>query len=209
MSEQAQQMAQSESSQHEAEIAAVVAILVAGPPLVTAIQAISAVLKTPKKLALGLLALIKYKPGKKTKATAAGPVAAAIKKNMRFRAAYVINAVRRLADAPDLPAALAREKQLFAAHKEAAARRTAAAKASADMAATSNSRTLGWGGILDDRTTPDCRWLIGKNYSVDNPPEGLHPGGRHPRCRCYPTPAYPGKPVVTELPAHLRGNSPL
>jgi hypothetical protein len=209
MSEQAQQKAQSESSQQDAEIAAVVAILVAGPPLITAMKAISVAAKLPKKLVLALLAIIKYKPGKKAQAKGSGPVTAALKKNMRYRAAYLINAAQRLAAAPDLEAAIAREKTLFAAHKEASARRTAAAKASVAMATTSHSPVLGWGGILDNRTTPDCRWLIGKNYSVDNPPEGLHPGARHPRCRCYPTPSYPGKPVVTELPAHLSGNSPL
>jgi hypothetical protein len=204
MDEQDQQIAQKAPSQHDAEIAAVLAVLLAGPPLIAAIQAISAVLKTPKKLVLGILAAMKYKPGKKALAKGTDPVAAARRENMRYRAAYLAAAVRRLADAPDLGKALAREKALFAQHQQACARRIAAAKGSVNMQTTTSSDTLGWGGILDDNTTPDCRWLIGKNYSASTPPEGLHPGGRHPRCRCYPLPAYEGKPVVTALPEHLR-----
>jgi hypothetical protein len=204
MTEQDQQMAQKAPSQHDAEIAAVLAVLLAGPPLIAAIQAISAVLKTPKKLVLGVLAAMKYKPGKTAVTKGLDPVAIARRENMRYRAAYVAAAVRRLAEAPDLGKAIAREKVLFAQHQQACARRIAAAKASVDMKTTTGSDTLGWGGILDDNTTPDCRWLIGKNFSASSPPEGLHPGGRHPRCRCYPTPAHEGKPVVTALPAHLR-----
>jgi hypothetical protein len=209
MTEQAQQKAQKDPSGDAAEIAAVVAILLAGPPLATAVAAISAALKTPKKLILGLLALTKYKPGKKTPATGSDPVADALRKNLRYRAAYLINAVRRLATADDLTAALAREKKLFAAHLGACKRRVDAARKSAAMSDSTGNNILGWGGVLDDRTTPDCRWLIGKNYAADNPPEGLHPGGRHPRCRCFPLPASPGKPVVTALPHQLSGNSTL
>lgn len=208
MSEQAQQKAQSESSHSGAEIAAVAAILAAGPPLAMALKAISAVAKLPKKLVLGVLSVLKYKPGKKA-LPGSGIAAEARKRNLRYRAAYLLNATDRLAAADDLDAALQREKALFASHKEASKRRVDSAKGSAKMVVTTRSNILGWGGILDDRTTPDCRWLIGKNYAADNPPEGLHPGGRHPRCRCYPTPAYIGKPVVTKLPGHLTGNSPL
>lgn len=207
MSEQAQEKAQEDSSQKDAVIAAVVAILVAGPPLVTAIQAISLVTKTPKKLALGLLTAMKYKPGKKAQPKGDDPVSAAHRANLRYRALYIRAALQRLADAEDLQAALTREKALFAAHQQACARRVAAAKASKKMTVVANSKIIGWGGILDDRTTPDCRWLIGQNFRADNPPDGLHPGGRHPRCRCYPTPSYVGKRVVSALPAHLSTNS--
>lgn len=209
MSEQVQQKAHSDSSQTEAEIVAVLAVLTAGPPLAAAIQAISVAVKMPPKAILGVLAAMKYKPGKKASVKGLGPVAAAHRANLRYRAAYLLKAARRLADADDMGAALQREKALFKAHQDACARRVDGAKASVKMKTVTNSHVLGWGGILDDRTTPDCRWLIGKNFTVDNPPDGLHPGGRHPRCRCYPTPAYVGKPVVTELPAHLGGNSSL
>jgi SPP1 gp7 family putative phage head morphogenesis protein len=186
-----------------AEIAAVAAVLAAGPPLLAAVQAISVAVKTPKKLVLAALAAIKYKPGKMPTVTGSNPLAEIKKKNRLYRAAYLINAVQRLATATDLAAGIQREKQLFSAHVQASTRRTAAAKASIKMTAATHSKILGWGGLLDDRTTPDCRWLIGKNYSADSPPEGLHPGSRHPNCRCFPAPAWPGKPVVTELPAHL------
>jgi hypothetical protein len=207
MAEQAQQKAQSDSSGNAAEIAAVAAVLAAGPPLITAVGAISAALKTPKKLALAALAAIKYKPGKK--GAGKGLLAAVKAQNQKFRAAYLINAIRRLADAPDLQSGLKREKALFAAHLKASQRRTDAAKKTLNMSDHTGEGTLGWGGILDDRTTPDCRWLIGKNFDASNPPGGLYPGARHVYCRCYPTPAYPGKPVVTELPAHLGGNFPV
>lgn len=209
MAEQAQQKAQKDSSPSGAEIAAIVAILAAGPPLVTAVGAISAALKMPKKFVLGIMSIVKYKPGKKAGSSGADPLTDARKRNLRFRAAYLINAIKRLADAPDLKTGLTRERQLFAAHVQASKRRMDAAKASVKMADDTHSTVIGWGGILDDRTTADCRWLIGKNYAVGNPPEGLHPGGRHSRCRCYPQPAWPGKPVVTALPLHLAGNSPL
>jgi hypothetical protein len=205
MSEQAQQKAQNESSQHEAEIAAVLAILLAGPPLITAVKAISAALKMPKKVVLATLGAIKYKPGKKA-IPGDGPLGLAQKQNLRFRAAYLLNALRRIAAAPDLATGIQREKALFAAHLDASKKRTQAAKASNDMTDSTNSTILGWGGILDDRTTPDCRWLIGKNFEAHSPPDGLYPGARHRNCRCFPVPEHPGKPVVTELPAHLTGN---
>src|SRR5688572_27424203 len=168
MAEQAQQKAQSESSQNSAEIAAVLAVLMAGPPLVMAVQAISAVLKTPVKFVLAAFSILKYKPGKKGSPSAKNPVALARRKNLWFRAAYLLNAVKRLATSDDLKTGLAREKRLYAAHKEAAARRLASAKAVLEMAAETGEDILGWGGILDDRTTADCRWLIGKNFRIDN-----------------------------------------
>lgn len=206
MSEQAQEKAQEESIQKEAVITAIVALLVLGPPLVAAIQAISAVTKTPKKLALGLFSAMKYKPGKKALPKGDDIVSAAHRTNARFRALYVLAALQRLATADDLGAAITREKALFKAHKKACARRIAAATATQKMTTVADSKILGWGGIIDDRTTADCRWLIGKNFRADNPPNGLHPGGRHPRCRCYPLPAYPGKRVVTAVPTQLSSN---
>lgn len=206
MSEQAQQKAQNSSTAEEAAVAAVLAVIVAGPPLITAVKAISAALKTPKKLVLAALAATKYKPGKKG-VLGDGALASVRKQNLKFRAAYILKAMGRLADAPDLQTGLNREKALFAAHLEASKKRLGAAKASLAKASETGETVLGWGGTLDTRTTPDCQWLIGKNYSVDNPPNGLHPGARHRFCRCYPVPAYPGKPVVTSLPAHLSVNS--
>lgn len=206
MSEQVPEKAPNEDSWSDAAIAAILAILVAGPPLITAVQAISAALKAPKKAVLTALAAMKYKPGKKT--LPVGGVAAATKKqNLKFRAAYLIKAVNRIAAAPDLATGLAREKALFNAHLAASKKRLDAAKASEKMATSTGATVLGWGGILDDRTTADCQWLIGKNYAVSNPPDGLHPGARHRFCRCYPVPAYPGKPVVTNLPATSGDNS--
>lgn len=205
MSEQEQQKAQKAPFQHSAEIAAVLAVLTAGPPLTAAVRAISTALKTPKKFVLALLSVVKYKPGKKV-IPGQGVLAGALKKNLAFRAAYLVNAVQRVAAAPDLATGLAREKQLFAAHLKASKRRIEAAKNTLNQASETGGHLLGWGGILDDRTTPDCRWLIGKNFDAANPPEGLYPGARHVNCRCYPVPAHPGKPVVTELPLHLRRN---
>ncbi|MDB4897205.1 MAG: hypothetical protein JWN15_3467 [Firmicutes bacterium] len=204
MTEQVPQKADPESLQHAAEVAAVLAVLQSGPPLATATRAISVVLKAPGKLVLAVLAgILKYKPGKKSPIGGTRPEDAAKKGNRRYRAAYLINAIKRLAEAPDLKAALAREKTLFTAHKKASTRRIEAAKTSGKLSDITGNSTLGWGGVLDNRTTPDCRWLIGKNYDVANPPEGLHPGGRHPKCRCFPAPPFPGKPVVTTLPAQL------
>jgi hypothetical protein len=203
VNEQDQQKAQQQSLQQDAEVSAVLAVLLSGPPLATAVLAISAVLKTPGKLVLAVLAGMRYKPGKKTLTSGTDPVAAAKRANLRYRAAYLINAVKRLVNAPDLKTALAREKQLYTAHKQASARRVASAQASVRLSNSTGTAILGWGGIQDARTTPDCLWLIGKNYGVASPPEGLHPGARHPRCRCYPVPPFPGKTVVTALPSHL------
>jgi hypothetical protein len=208
MSEQDQQIAQKDSSAQAAEIAAVAAVLAAGPPLLLAVQAISAAVKKPAKLILGALTVMKYKPGKKTAPAGEDIVSAAHRKNRLYRAAYLLNAATRLASADDFKAALEREKKLFAAHLEASKRRIEAAKKS-QAAADRYGPVLGWGGILDDRTTPDCRWLIGKNYQATKPPGGLHPGARHARCRCFPVPPHPGKPVITSIPSSLGGNTSL
>lgn len=197
MTEQAQQKAQQDNVQDAAEISAVLAVLLSGPPLVTAVQALSAVLKKPGKLVLAALAGMKYKPGKKGIIAGDDPVSAARRTNLRYRAAYLVAAVQRLAAADDLPTALKREKALFTAHMQACARRIEAAKATAREAQQAGGDLLGWDGILDSRTTPDCRYLIGKNFLASDPPDGLFPGGRHPKCRCYPVPPFPGKPVVT------------
>jgi hypothetical protein len=202
MSEQAPQKAQNEDLQHAAELAAVLAVLQSGPPLVTAVRAISAALKTPAKFSLALLHITGYKPGKKGSILGSDPVAMTRRANLRYRAAYIIAALVRLSTADDLKAALAREKTLFAAHREACARRLAAAKNTAQLT-EQHGPVLGWSGVLDGNTTPDCRYLIGKNFKAANPPDGLFPGGRHPRCRCFPVAPFTGKPVVTSLPAGM------
>lgn len=102
----------------------------------------------------------------------------------RMRARYVYNAARRLTihlvDGTFLPG-LQTERNNLQAHVRAGRNRQAAAQALDDVAQREGP-LLQWVAILDDRTTPDCRALNGRIFTVDNPP--AIPGAVHPRCRC-------------------------
>jgi hypothetical protein len=112
------------------------------------------------------------------------------------RAAYLLNASRRL-DVPEDRhlAAVQAERRYLAAHLDAERLRIEAA-VRVDEAAGRYGLTLGWRSVRDERTTRGCRQAHGRNFRADRPPtvEGqpVFPGMLHGgACRCEPGPPWP------------------
>jgi hypothetical protein len=137
-----------------------------------------------------------------------------------FRAAFVLNAARRVTAAAVRPAegvsraealagAVAAERRFFELHKAAAAKRQTAARA-VDFAAkrvgtpTGDGRVLlGWSATLDGRTTVECRAADGTNFWADEPPVIGYPGTVHVHCRCRPVAPSLGAPMTNTVSAAL------
>lgn len=108
------------------------------------------------------------------------------------RVLYGANAVIRLARAEgDGTAAREKEARYYAQHREAAKAREGK-MADLDRAHSKHGRIMGWYGIVDSATTPECRDAIGKNFDVLDPPSIGLPGlGPHNGCRCHAGPPHP------------------
>lgn len=118
-------------------------------------------------------------------------------------AIYLVHAADRLAEASEetdgLLKAWENEERYFQLHKRAEERRLRSALHIDVTAATLSDRSkglLGWYGILDERTTPTCRWAIGRNFEADKMPSVGIPGAVHIACRCTPGPPRPGAPLI-------------
>lgn len=117
--------------------------------------------------------------------------------NLRRRAAYLINAGRRLGTAVvrerTLPGsvqhAIEQERRYVAQHLGAVAHRNVGAMRVA-AAAKRYGQELGWYTILDHRTSPECRKAHGSNFDADRPPKIGYPGTVHRWCRCKPGPPH-------------------
>lgn len=191
----------------DATVLAVLAVLVAGPPIAKAVAKIVDETGEGAVEVLSLLKVIGYTasgtplPGKLNTAAKAARL-----QNLRYRAAFFVNALKRLSNTDgDLKPALAQEKKWFAAHKKASAKRVASAKVSDHLSNMYNTPLLGWYATLDSRTTPDCAFLDGNNYEALHPPGDLHPGARHPRCRCVSGPPFMEARTITDddMPAEF------
>lgn len=141
-----------------------------------------------------------------------GPVEWQKRQNLTRRAAYLINAARRMATALVTsrhdPGALTRavdaETRHLRAHVDAVARRQRAAVRVAEALKTERGKgeqpefdlLLGWYAVLDSRTSPDCRKANGKNFDPLRPPAIGLPGTVHPHCRCKPGPSHPTSQTV-------------
>ncbi len=108
-----------------------------------------------------------------------------------WRALYIVGAAQRLAAAKDVQHAEDVEEGYFERQVAAEARRDRAAALSDVAAKLLNDRTeeqtdkvplLGWRAVIDDKTTPACRWANGMNYRADRIPVIGLPGAVHPRC---------------------------
>jgi hypothetical protein len=129
---------------------------------------------------------------------------AAARQNLARRAWYVLAATTRVMNAM-LTAratggevtragldALRRERLYYSQHLNAMWVRARNAM-TIDMTAAQHGPLLGWLAVLDNRTTPECRWASGKNFYADNPPYIGWPGvGPHVNCRCRPVAPWPG-----------------
>jgi len=113
------------------------------------------------------------------------------------RAAYLVNAVRRLApavgsgDVGRIVRAERAEDRYFAAFLEAERRRGVAASAVALVASqygidANGELLLGWQAVLDNRTSADCRWAHKRNFNALVAPRIGYPGTVHLECRCRP-----------------------
>lgn len=115
--------------------------------------------------------------------------------NAYRRAAYIVNATRRLAPAVAAgdPNAIAvaeqRERQFQKAHEDAERQRDDAAFAVAEAVATrvrdkNGEVLLGWLSRMQARTCPTCRKCHRRNFNaLVRPPYGF-PGEVHPLCEC-------------------------
>lgn len=150
--------------------------------------------------------------------------------NIMTRAAYMVNAARRISHSmrelqsqgvpPHLVAsrALERERPYYRLHVDAQnARERMAYKAEQEALRSKTSPVpgttpgdVGWYATLDSKTTPECRVAHGTNFSVDDPPSIGVPGALHAgRCRCSPGMPFPyGKKTETALGA-LANSKPL
>jgi hypothetical protein len=109
-----------------------------------------------------------------------------------FRGLYLVNAAeRRVAG----KGSIAQEHSYLSAHVQAATQRRRARTVLRD-AEKRWGMLLSWRAVHDERTTPDCLALDGKNFYSWAPPGGTPPGAKHPRCRCVPGPALAGAPIV-------------
>lgn len=113
------------------------------------------------------------------------------------RAAYITNAVRRLAPAVEsgdfgrVDRAERAENRFTAAFFEAERRRGVAASAVALIASqfgidAHGELLLGWESVLDERTSADCRWAHRRNFNALIVPRIGYPGTVHLECRCRP-----------------------
>lgn len=118
---------------------------------------------------------------------------------IQFRAAYVLNAAKRVDtelirySRTDPRQRIARvaaiERRFLAQHLQAIERRRQVA-AAADRAARSYGARLGWHAVLDERTSIECRAAHGSNFEVGSRPLIGYPGAVHPHCRCRPGPPF-------------------
>ncbi len=180
------------------EVEAILAVLALGYAADKIAGALAAVLKVPLKIvtaflsALGAEALASF-----TRPTGDGVSARSLAKkaNLRYRCAFIINALRRIAKAPDWKTALKREISFWKAHTKASARRMTVARR-IDASRKLYGDLLGWYATLDNRTDPACRAADHRNFHALQPPVIGYPGSVHPRCRCLPGPPFPGAKMV-------------
>jgi hypothetical protein len=131
------------------------------------------------------------------------------RQNLMRRAAYLVNAARRLTGSirrGQLRSGLVDERRWLEQHLQATAKRVQAADAVAkevkrqldprDGSAALGegpvlpSGLLGWYAKMDARTSPECRQAHGRNFDPTRIPLIGFPGAVHPHCRCKPGPPW-------------------
>lgn len=141
------------------------------------------------------------------------------RQNLFRRAAYLVNAARRITLAWSGPrqgrqertlAALRRERRYLQMHIDANAGRTRAAEAvvrEAKNAARPEVRgtfeappgLLGWYAVMDEVTSSECVAANGRNFDPKRIPRIGFPGAVHPACRCKPGPPHPTDARVEDV----------
>jgi hypothetical protein len=185
-------------------VEAILAILAIDATLDATAKALATVLVVPLKVALDFLkalgkaALEAFKlKGDPRKLPIPTAVEIAKRANLRYRAAFVIRALRRIAAAPDKKLALKRELEFWQAHKKACERRLTMARRTA-WAQGRYGELLGWYSKMDARTTAECRAADHRNFHATQPPVIGYPGSVHMFCRCVPGPPFEGAKMVDD-----------
>lgn len=181
---------------------AVLALLAVDASLEATAAALSVVLAVPVSLCLQFLhalgkAALKAFRGATVKPKVPSAEKIADLANLRYRAAFIKNALRRILAAPDKKLALKRELDFWKAHIRAGQRRKLMGKR-VDFVAKRHGELLGWYAKMDDRTSAECRAADGRNFLAFTPPVIGYPGGVHPHCRCVPGPPHPGAKMVDD-----------
>lgn len=183
-------------------VEAILAILALNATVDATAKALSTVLVVPLGIALEFLhalgksALKAFRGATVTPKTPTAE-AIAIRANLRYRAAFVIRALRRIAAAPDKKLALKRELEFWKAHLKANQRRRNVARR-VDFARGRYGELLGWYAKMDLRTSAECRAADHRNFLALVPPVIGYPGGVHPNCRCVPGPPFEGAKMVDD-----------
>lgn len=192
----------------EQEIAAILAVLAIGGTVDAVASALAGILLIPVKVAGAFLTGIGAEALKSfTRPAGEGSARALAKKaNLRYRAAFIINALRRIAAAPDWKIALKRELGFWKAHTKASARRMTVARR-IDASRKLYGDMLGWYATMDSRTSNECRAADHRNFEAIKPPVIGYPGSVHPHCRCMPGPPFPGAKMVDDSLTVRRADS--
>lgn len=111
-------------------------------------------------------------------------------KEITRRGWYIVNGLKRLAQAEDKRAQLEQERRFFAMHQKARDRRLAAARM-IDEAVDVYGPVLGWYSVLQPNTDAHCRDNHGGNFRASRPPKGGYPSTVHLNCRCSPGAKWP------------------
>lgn len=191
-----------EREDDDKEVEAVLALLAVGAPLAATAASIGTVLTIPAALvvdflrrlgAAALKAFTRFRPNDIPQSA----VHITDRANLRYRAAFIRNALRRIFAAPDKRVALRRELEYWKAHLKANLRRLTMARR-ADAMRRRHGPLLGWYAEMDTRTTAECRAADGRNFEALKPPVIGYPGSVHMFCRCVPGPPIPGAKLVND-----------
>lgn len=194
--------AEENPEQNDEMVEAVLAILAVGAAVDATAKSLSVVLGVPLAVALQFLqalgkSALKAFRGATVKPKTPTALGIAERANLRYRAAFIIRALGRIAKAPDKKKALALELKWWKAHLKANERRKTMARR-VDWARGRYGDLLGWYAKMDDRTSAECRAAHGRNFHALQPPVIGYPGGVHLRCRCVPGPPHPGAKMVND-----------
>lgn len=183
-------------------VEAVLAILAVQATADATAKALSAVLVVPFGVALEFLLALGKSALKAFQGATVNPkkltaLALAERANLRYRAAFIIRALRRIVAAPDKKTALKRELAFWKAHLKANDRRKTMARR-VDWARGKYGDLLGWYAKMDSRTSAECRAADHRNFHALQPPVIGYPGSVHLHCRCVPGPPIEGAKMVDD-----------
>lgn len=134
-------------------------------------------------------------------------LAAQRQRNIHRRAAYIVNAVRRMNtaltthQAPTIRATWNQELNHLAAHLQANHKRNESAiNLARRWKHAGHPDLMGWQALLDGNTSPECAEASGRNFDPTVVPTIGYPGSVHPHCRCAAVAAFNTDARVEDLP---------